>query len=141
MTAFGAANPSLVVAPSAQEKGHGPRPNALLLRPDLPAAAINGARLSASMSASRARELYHVHWSDSSAHCVLSAADARVVIARGWGEAFPLAGVNEYPGFPPTYVMVYAPRDAAELRVHAAVMRAAVAYALSDAEKVMQTHA
>jgi hypothetical protein len=134
---FGAANASsLVVAPSVIEKGHSPHPNALLLRADLKPGVENSARLHTAMCARRARELYHVHWRDGSAHCVLSAADARALLTRGWAEAFPLAGVRgTFPGFPPTYVTVYAPRNAAELRVHAAIMRAAAAYAMGGTEQ------
>ncbi|MFY9614725.1 MAG: luciferase family protein [Candidatus Dormiibacterota bacterium] len=58
-------------------------------------------------------EFAHLHpASDGSLHLVLPEPQAREVIAKGWGEFHPLV---EQGVMPPTNVMVYGPRDEAEL--------------------------
>lgn len=52
----------------------------------------------------------HIH-PDGSSHLILSLADAAAAIGHGWAERHKLSGVV----FPWGYVLIYAPRDAAEL--------------------------
>lgn len=59
-------------------------------------------------------EFAHLHGpSDGSLHLVLSAKDAEEVLAKGWGERHPLAQRMARPGL----VMVFGPRDTAELEI------------------------
>lgn len=71
-------------------------------------------------------EIAHLHPSDGSMHVVLGPADAQKVLDRGWGELHPLAGVQRAIGLPPTYVLVYPPRDVRDLAPIHAVLTAAV---------------
>lgn len=58
---------------------------------------------------------------------VLAPADAQKVVDRGWGELHPLAGVRRPGiGLPPTYVLVYPPRNVRDLTAIHAVLTAAV---------------
>jgi phospholipase/carboxylesterase len=69
-----------------------------------------------------ANEFAHLHPAyDGSLHLVLPEPAAREVIARGWGEFHPLV---EQGGMPPTMVMVYGPRDEAELETVTQIVRA-----------------
>ena len=54
-------------------------------------------------------EIGHVHPRDGSMHVVLATDDAAVVVARGWGEFHPLAGVML--DLPEGYVLLYPPQD------------------------------
>lgn len=73
-----------------------------------------------------AREFAHLHpGHDGSMHLALPFALARDVIARGWGVAHPLAGVRLTAGM----VMVYGPRDAAELETVFGIVRAGYEWA------------
>ena len=59
------------------------------------------------------REFAHVHPPyDGSMHMMLPPEAVDVVLAKGWGEPHPMARRGLIP---PTAVMVYAPRDAAEV--------------------------
>ncbi|KAI3397108.1 hypothetical protein diail_11251 [Diaporthe ilicicola] len=85
-------------------------------------------------------EVSHIHKLDSSAHIVLHPADAAEVIQKGWAERHPLACCAENPFWrfwhhticrkrlplPHNVVLVYAPRDAAELAVFQRIVDAAV---------------
>ncbi|MEQ1883756.1 MAG: hypothetical protein ABL967_01760 [Bryobacteraceae bacterium] len=71
-------------------------------------------------------EIAHVHPSDGSMHMILSRDDARTVIKRGWGELHPLAGTML--DLPPTYLLIYPPRDSEELAVTARILDAAIAH-------------
>ena len=71
-------------------------------------------------------EIAHLHPSDGSMHVVLGPADAQRVLDRGWGELHPLAGVRRVIGLPPTYVLVYPPRDVSDLAPIHAILTAAV---------------
>lgn len=71
-------------------------------------------------------EFAHLHPAhDGSLHLALPPALARDAVARGWAVAHPLAGVRLARGM----VMVYGPRDAAELDVVAGIVAASHAYA------------
>lgn len=70
-------------------------------------------------------EVAHIHPGDGSMHMILHSADARVVIERGWGELHGLAGVTL--GLPPTYTLVYAPRDEHGIAVIGRILDAAIA--------------
>jgi phospholipase/carboxylesterase len=73
-----------------------------------------------------AGEFAHVHpGHDGSLHVALPPALAADVVATGWGVAHPLAGVRLTPGM----VMVYGPRDVAELDVVAGVVATSHAWA------------
>jgi len=68
------------------------------------------------------REFAHLHpVSDGSLHMALPPAIVDAVVGNGWAEYHPLAG--QY-GLPRNIVMVYGPRDEAELEIVAALVRA-----------------
>ena len=72
------------------------------------------------------REFAHLHPAyDGSLHLALPAAQAADLVAHGWGTPHPWAGGRLTPGF----VMVFGPRDAAELEVVAGIVAAGHAYA------------
>jgi len=71
-------------------------------------------------------EVAHVHPSDGSMHVILSPSDAKLVMEAGWGELHPIAG---YGPLAPTYLMLYSPRDAADIAVIRRIIEAAVFYA------------
>jgi len=74
-------------------------------------------------------EICHAHAIDGSMHMTLHPADARLVLERGWGERHPLAKGGWWTRFvPKTFLMVYAPRDEAELRVVLEIVRAAASW-------------
>ncbi|KAL1406163.1 hypothetical protein Q8F55_007849 [Vanrija albida] len=75
-------------------------------------------------------ELVHVH-AEGSSHITLSLADAAKALAGGWGERHPLSGVKAF-GLPMSYVMLYAPRDKAELAVWKTFVRASVGFTTAD---------
>ncbi|WP_420334164.1 phospholipase [Roseibium sp.] len=62
------------------------------------------------------REFAHIHPhpDNGSMHVKLSAEDARDIIAAGWGEDHFLVTLGHYP---PGLIMVFSPRDDAELKV------------------------
>jgi Family of unknown function (DUF5519) len=69
-----------------------------------------------------AREFAHLHpASDGSLHLSLPTEIVDAVIANGWAEFHPLAGKH---GLPKNIVMVYGPRDEAELEIVGALVRA-----------------
>jgi hypothetical protein len=74
-----------------------------------------------------------MHQTDGSLHCILSAADAKLLVQKGWGERH---GLNGKFGFPRGYLMVYAPRNESELKVVRAVINAAARYGL-DGEALL----
>lgn len=85
-------------------------------------------------AAEQASELAHVHASeeaaDGSLHVVLAPRDCAEVIDKGWGERHPCAGVLGGRLLPAEYLMVYAPRDWAEVAVVRGIVEAAVRAAL-----------
>jgi len=74
-------------------------------------------------------EIAHIHPIDGSMHMVLSPTDAKQVLEAGWGELHPLAGK-----FIPvkTYVLVYSPRNEADLGIIQTILKAAVKYARKE---------
>jgi phospholipase/carboxylesterase len=75
-------------------------------------------------------EFAHLHPTyDGSLHLVLPEAQARTVIARGWGEFHPLV---EQGGMAPTNIMVYGPRDTSELETVMEIVTAAYLNAAGD---------
>jgi hypothetical protein len=71
-------------------------------------------------------EIAHVHHSDRSMHMNLHPDDAKIVLEKGWGERHPLARggwMKQY--VPREFIMVYAPRDLAELEVICRIIQAA----------------
>jgi len=69
-----------------------------------------------------AREFAHLHPpDDGSLHMSLPAEIVHTVVDNGWAELHPLAGKH---GLPANIVMVYGPRDDAELQIVAALVRA-----------------
>ena len=70
-------------------------------------------------------EVAHVHPADHSLHVYVSPRDAKTVVGRGWGQRFPVTWLA-----PPSWIMVYAPRDERELEVVKEIVRAAVCHAV-----------
>lgn len=68
---------------------------------------------------------------DGSLHVALPSPLAREIADRGWGEAHPLAATGELPD---TYVMLYGPRDDADLDVVWALLRRSYAFATGTDE-------
>jgi hypothetical protein len=63
-------------------------------------------------------EIFHLHASDGSCHLTLHPADASLVIRNGWGQTHPLGRGGWFRRWVPKgFMMVYAPRDEAELEV------------------------
>lgn len=89
--------------------------NAVFVRPD---------HIHAAFGHISGGEVAHVHQSDGSMHMIFSPSDCKTVIEKGWGERHPLTGV--YPGLPLTYLMIYAPRNADEVKVVQQFLRAAI---------------
>jgi hypothetical protein len=77
-----------------------------------------------------AREFAHLHPpSDGSLHMSLPTGIVDAVVANGWAEFHPLAGKH---GLPRNIVMVYGPRDDAELELVGALVRASYSGACVD---------
>jgi phospholipase/carboxylesterase len=80
------------------------------------------------------REFAHVHPAyDGSLHMALPPAIVDKVIENGWAERHPLAGRH---GLPNNIVMVYGPRDDAELEIVVALVRASHAGACKTTPRV-----
>jgi hypothetical protein len=79
-----------------------------------------------SAGASPTGEIAHYHRPQGSMHLHMRPEDARVVIARGWGE---LHGLSGKAGLPRSYAMIYAPRDQEELNVIEAILAATIEWA------------
>lgn len=77
------------------------------------------------------REIGHVHASDLSGHLMLSLADARDVVAKGWGERHGLSGTRLLPL---GYTMIYVPRAVEEVGVYSRIFQAGIDYVCSGAE-------
>jgi Family of unknown function (DUF5519) len=99
------AHPSLVSVPGAR---------ALSLREAAPRAEFMARR-----------EFFHLHPSyDGSMHLSLPPSEARLVVARGWGEPHPLAGTH----LPAGTVLLFGPRDHCEVQTCLTVIRFAAGY-------------
>ncbi len=72
-------------------------------------------------------EIAHVHQTDGSTHVILSPSDAKIVLEAGWGELHSLSGIGGLlPS--PTYVLLYSPRDEAELEICRQIVTASVRF-------------
>ncbi len=77
-------------------------------------------------------EIGHIHPSDGSMHIILSPSDTKEVIEKGWGELHGLAGQDRVAK---TYLMIYSPRNEAELDITQNILLAAVKYASLPIQK------
>jgi hypothetical protein len=72
-------------------------------------------------------EILHAHPSDGSLHMTLHPADVNLIIEYGWGERHPLARGGWCRKFVPReFVLVYAPRDEAEVDILIKIIAAGV---------------
>jgi Family of unknown function (DUF5519) len=71
-------------------------------------------------------EIGHIHMFDGSMHIILSPADTKEVIEKGWGELHGLAGQGRAAK---TYMMIYSPRNDMELGITKKILEAAIKYA------------
>jgi hypothetical protein len=120
---FVATRPTLVVRQSYFEKHN----DAAFTVPDLPVHAdgeVSGG------------EIGHIH-ADGSLHVVLAPEDAAAAIGQGWGQLHPAGGL--VAGLPATYVLVYAPRSAAEVAVVEQLLDAAAGH--MSGSRPASTHA
>lgn len=77
-------------------------------------------------------EFAHIHPAhDGSLHAKLPAADAEKIMAAGWGEPHPMAARH---GPPINNVMLYGPRDEAELATLLAILRRSYDFGLGSVE-------
>ncbi|HEX2054545.1 MAG TPA: luciferase family protein [Actinomycetota bacterium] len=77
-----------------------------------------------------AREFAHIHPPvDGSLHMVLPPHIVRQVVERGWGEQHPVAMMGLVP---PTTMMIYGPRDPAEVEVVLMLLKASWGYARGE---------
>lgn len=84
-----------------------------------------------------AREFAHLHPAeDGSLHLALPSAHAADLVAQGWGRPHPLAGTRLTPGF----VMLFGPRDEAELDVVASVVAVSHAHARGRSSDAAPTY-
>ena len=75
------------------------------------------------------REVFHSHCeAEGSSHAILSAADAKLVLDKGWGERHAISGKGLGP--PLAYVMIFAPRTTREVEIVGIIARAAAGYGL-----------
>lgn len=110
-------NPTLLEAKISHYEKHN---RALYVKPDVLSSPTNVPE--AALVAQG--EIGHVH-PDLSIHLCFSEADAKAIMEKGWGERHRLARKapwyyvrGKYPmGVPPTWVLIYGPRDEAELEV------------------------
>lgn len=72
-------------------------------------------------------EIAHVHPSENSLHVYMAPRDAKAVIEAGWGRSFSAPWLA-----PPSWIMVYAPRDEKEVAVVETIVRAAVDFAVGE---------
>jgi len=71
-------------------------------------------------------EICHVHHSDRSMHMNLHPDDAKIVLEKGWGERHPLARGGWMKAYVPReFIMIYAPRNRAELDAVCRIIEAA----------------
>ncbi|KAI1657634.1 hypothetical protein F4813DRAFT_70589 [Daldinia decipiens] len=136
LDALAAANASLFEVRAS--KLEGPLHQALWLR--LPSASPDDAEKQKTLRELRTRlgrgaagEFAHVH-GEGSTHVTLSPTDAKTAIEAGWAERHRLAGVWGSRALAPWgYVLVYAPRDEAELGVFRELVLAGARYVAEGA--------
>ena len=75
------------------------------------------------------REVAHIHDTDKSGHLLLSFADAKEVISKGWGERHRLTGTGVIPL---GYTMLYVPRKTEEIYDLIKIFDAGIEYAKSS---------
>lgn len=79
-------------------------------------------------------EITHLHAGlDGTIHAVLHPADCEKIMEAGWGQRHGFAGapgMEKVVGFslPVNYILIYAPRDAAELDIAIAIVQAAIKF-------------
>lgn len=87
-------------------------------------------------------EIAHIHaGKDGSNHFVLHPKDCAEVIEKGWGQRHAFSGADilkRVLGFslPVNYVLVYAPRDDAEVEVALMILRASIRYMTASQESL-----
>ncbi|KIY73064.1 hypothetical protein CYLTODRAFT_449272 [Cylindrobasidium torrendii FP15055 ss-10] len=144
-TCLAASNADLVTYTESSD--HNRRTIAMKLQPHIEARLVAGRYR---------REIGHIHALDHSMHLVLSPADCRAVIERGWGERHPLSGVTRHLKFanvlanillgqpilyiPSEFIMVYAPRNETELKVTESIVMAGMAYMAQSPEVIPALH-
>ena len=75
------------------------------------------------------REVFHSHCeAEGSSHAILSAADAKLVLDKGWGERHGISGKGLGP--PLGYIMIFAPRTMRDVEIVGIIARAAARYGL-----------
>ncbi|KAL5120237.1 hypothetical protein ACEQ8H_001795 [Pleosporales sp. CAS-2024a] len=75
----------------------------------------------------RGGEICHAHPSDGSMHMTLHPSDAKILLEQGWGERHPLARGGWCRRFvPKEFVLVYAPRDDAEVDIVLTIVAASI---------------
>ncbi|KAH9865573.1 hypothetical protein J1614_009158 [Plenodomus biglobosus] len=75
-------------------------------------------------------EICHAHPSDGSMHMTMHPADANLIMRKGWGERHPLARGGWCRRFVPReFMLVYAPRDEAEVDIVSRIIAAGVWWA------------
>ncbi|KAK3696554.1 hypothetical protein LTR37_017896 [Vermiconidia calcicola] len=85
-------------------------------------------------------EICHAHPSDGSMHMTLHPADAKVVLEAGWGEKHPLSRGGYFERFVPEgFVMVYSPRDEADVEITIRIIEAAAWYVSGECYKRKRT--
>jgi hypothetical protein len=87
-------------------------------------------------------EISHVHAGlDGSIHVVLHPADCKILFERGWAQRFAFAGVGVIKrlighSLPVNFVLVYAPRNEAELDIVIAIVTASVQFMAGTRESL-----
>jgi hypothetical protein len=72
-------------------------------------------------------EICHAHPSDGSMHLTLHPSDAKLMLESGWGERHPLARGGWCRRFvPKEFVLIYAPRDEAEVEIVIKIVAASI---------------
>lgn len=82
------------------------------------------------------RELAHLHDSDISAHILLSFADSKEVLEKGWGERHRVAGTIAPLG----YMILYQPRNPHELDIFLSIFKASIAYGVSNGKAAIKSN-
>lgn len=86
-------------------------------------------------------EISHVHAGlDGSFHIVLHPTDCRKVLERGWGQRHAFSGSDLKPvlpvSIPVNYMLIYAPRNDAEVEIAIAIIKAGIQYMAGSRESL-----